>query len=234
VLFLVAGIICGAIFHKELGEFLSAKGPLRKFVIGLGWIGPVVFGAFYALWTVMMLPGSLLTLAAGVIFPQLYQAFVSVSVGSTIGACLAFLLGKSFLRNWVEEKIKDYPIFTAIDGAIAKRGLIMVLLLRLSPVIPFNILNYGLSVTGISFLGYFFGSWVGMAPGTFLYIYIAWAAAHAISSGNTSLVENILIYGVGSVVTIGVVVLVTILAKRAIDAEMLAQKEKGVDNVDIV
>jgi len=224
LLILVAGIVCGIVFHEQLGNFLSAHGPLRKFVVSVGWIGPVVFGCIYVACTVLMLPGSILTLASGIIFPQLYQAFLVVSIASTIGACLAFILGKTFLRTWVEETIKDYPVFNAIDGAIAKRGLMMVLLLRLSPIIPFNILNYGLSVTSISLSGYFFGSWVGMAPGTFMYIYIAWAAAHAISTGgNASLLENVLIYGVGTFVTICVVVLVTVLAKRAINAEMKEQ-----------
>jgi len=223
-LVLIAGITCGGVFYKDLQNFLSDRGPLQKWVHGLGWIGPVAFSGVYVLCTICMLPGSLLTIAAGVIFPQLWEGFVSVSCGSTIGACCSFLLGRTVLRSWVEDKINDYPIFTAVDATITNRGLIMVLLLRLSPVIPFNFLNYALSCTGISFLGYFFGSWVGMVPGTFLYIYLAWAAKHAISGSSASLLQNILTYGVGSLVTIIVVIFVTIVAKRSIEAEMAKQK----------
>jgi len=101
----------------------------------------------------------------------------------------------------------------------------MVFLVRLSPVLPFNLLNYALSITGIPFWAYVYGSWVGMAPGTFMYIFIPWAGIHAINSaGSSSTVKNVLIYGVGSVVTIGVVVLVTVLAKRAIENELAIEK----------
>lgn len=157
----------------------------------------------------------------------MWVAFITISLGSTLGASLAFLLGQTVLRTWVSEKISDFPTFQAIDSAIAKKGLLMVFLLRLSPIIPFNILNYGLSLTGISFPAYVYGSWVGMAPGTFMYIFIPWASLHAINSqGSTNLVQKILLYGVGSLVTIIVVIMVTILAKRAIDKEISAQKAK--------
>jgi uncharacterized membrane protein YdjX (TVP38/TMEM64 family) len=112
-----------------------------------------------------------------------------------MGASLAFLVGRFVLRSWVLQKTQDYAIFHAIDSAIAKKGIVlfpsllqpitgvlMVLLVRLSPVIPFNILNYALALTGISFPGYVYGSWVGMAPGTFMYIFIPWAGVHAINA----------------------------------------------------
>lgn len=130
---------------------------------------------------------------------------MTISLGSTIGASLAFLVGRFVLRGWVLQQTKDYTIFQAIDSAIAKKGnwfkfcakylgVLMVFLVRLSPVIPFNILNYALALTGISFPGYVYGSWVGMAPGTFMYIFIPWAGVHALNSqGGANLVKNILI-----------------------------------------
>jgi len=220
ILVIITLLILGSIYFADLKIFFGAHGPLQRFVSSLGWIGPVVFGLIYAGCTVLMMPGSLLTIAAGVLFSQLYQAFLAVSIGTTLGASIAFLLGKSVLRSWVENQIEKYPIFQAIDSAIAKRGLTMVLLLRLSPLIPFNILNYALSVTSISFLSFSYGSWVGMAPGTFLYIYLPWAALHAIGAATADLTNKILLYGVGPAVTIVVVVIVTIIAKRAIDTEM--------------
>jgi len=220
--FIVIGLFVTAlIMRKELGIFLGPNGPMRKFVANLGWIAPVAYASIYVVCTVFMVPGTVLTLAAGILFHELWLAFVTISVGSTIGDCCSFLLGKTVLRSWVVRKIDAHPLFKAVDVAITRRGLVMVLLLRLTPVLPFNVLNYGLSVTGISFLSYAYGSWVGMAPGTFMYIYLSWAALNAATStGQAKLVSDILTYGVGSVVTIMVVVIVTIISKRAIDLEM--------------
>jgi len=227
-LLVVIGLFIAAIiFRDPLGKFLGQNGPLRKFVDMIGWYGPLVYVAVYVIATVLMIPGTVLTLAAGVIFRELWLAFVTISIGSTIGATMAYLLGKSVLRAWVSAKVQEFPIFRAIDSAISRRGLFMVLLLRLSPVLPFNILNYGLSVTGISFFEFMYGSWVGMAPGTFMYIYIPWAAINAATSTSSAeLISKIITYGIGAVVTILVVVVVTIVAKRAIDQEMKEMKDK--------
>jgi len=103
----------------------------------------------------------------------------------------------------------------------------MVFLLRLSPVIPFNILNYALALTAVSFPSYAIATWIGMMPGTFMYIYIPWAAIHAATTQKTAnLVQDILLYGVGSVVTIIVVVFVTILARRTIKKAMEEMENK--------
>eukprot|EP01125_Pyxidicula_operculata_P015134 TRINITY_DN510_c1_g1_i3.p1 TRINITY_DN510_c1_g1~~TRINITY_DN510_c1_g1_i3.p1 ORF type:complete len:289 (-),score=24.55 TRINITY_DN510_c1_g1_i3:172-1038(-) len=223
---LISLIVLAVVFNKEIGYFLGANGPLRTFVSDLGWVGPVAYGGIYALCTVLMIPGAILSLASGIIFPQLWVAFITISLGSTVGATIAFLLGRTVLRSWVTKKTEEYPLFKAVDAAIARKGLWMVMLLRLSPIFPFNVLNYALSLTGISFFGFFYGSWVGMAPGTFMFIYIPWASLHAIQSqGSANLIQQILTYGVGAVVTIGVVVAVTIIAKRAINKEM--EKQKG-------
>jgi uncharacterized membrane protein YdjX (TVP38/TMEM64 family) len=98
-------------------------------------------------------------------------------------------------------------------------------LLRLSPAFPFNILNYALSLTSISPLWYIFGSWVGMIPGIFLYVYFPWAVVHSVTSGGTErILRYVLLVGVGGTVTIAVVVIVTIIARQAIYEELEAQK----------
>jgi len=105
----------------------------------------------------------------------------------------------------------------------------MVFLLRLSPVIPFNILNYALALTAVSFPAYAIASWIGMMPGTFMYIYIPWAGVHAATTqGTANIVQDVLLYGVGSLVTVIVVVFVTILARRAIK-QAVAESEQSVN-----
>jgi len=103
----------------------------------------------------------------------------------------------------------------------------MVFLLRLSPAIPFNLLNYILSMTGINFPFYALGSWIGMMPGTFLYVYIPWAAVHTANtaSDTTALIKNIIVFGAGGAATIVAIVIITIFAKREIDKALKEDEE---------
>jgi len=191
----------------------------------MGIWGYVIYAGLYAVCTVCMVPGFILTLAAGVIFEQVWQGFIVISAGSTIGASLAFLLGSTVMRKWVEKKISGYKIFAAIDRAIRAKGFFMVLLLRLSPAIPFNVLNYALSLTGLNFFIYALASWIGMAPGTFMYVYVAWAAKKSIGErDNATFWQRILTYVGGGIATITVVVLVTYFARKEILKVMKEQE----------
>ena len=133
----------------------------------------------------------------------------------------------------------------------------LVLLIRLTPVLPFNVLNYALGLSSIVWYQYTFYSWIGMMPGTLLYIYIGWAAVGAVQSasgGTTSLLKvkskrnfvlllnfflnkkkanffllkDILLYGVGSLATIILVVVITIVAKRTIAKTMAEMEEEDI------
>ncbi|MEL7023414.1 MAG: TVP38/TMEM64 family protein [Pseudomonadota bacterium] len=136
----------------------------------------LVFIAVYVLATVLMLPGLILTLAAGYVFGVLYGT-VLVSVSSVLGATAAFLVGRSLGRGWVREKVGADARLAAIDKATEKRGFLVMLLLRLSPIFPFNVMNYLMSLTGMSLKNYVAGSWLGMLPGTLLYVFIGSAAS---------------------------------------------------------
>ena len=133
-----------------------------------------IFGYIAA--TVLLIPGSVITLAAGFIF-GLPIGTAIVSAGSVLGASAAFLLGRRFVREWVEHRIRQMPRFAALDRAAASSGFTIVLLTRLSPAFPFNLLNYGLGITGVRFRDYLLGSWIGMLPGTILYVYIGTLAS---------------------------------------------------------
>src|SRR5262249_61840093 len=121
--------------------------------------------------TVFAVPGSLITLGAGAAF-GLIRGTLAVSAGSTLGAAAAFLLGRTLARGWVEHKVANKPRFRALDQAIGAEGFKIVLLLRLSPVFPFNVLNYALGLTRVSFRSYLVASWIGMLPGTVMYVYL--------------------------------------------------------------
>jgi uncharacterized membrane protein YdjX (TVP38/TMEM64 family) len=136
----------------------------------LGAVGVVAFIGLYIIATVAFVPGSILTLGAGVLFGVVAGA-VYVFVAATLGATAAFLVGRYVARDWVARQIDGHPRFKAIDEAVGRKGFTIVLLTRLSPVFPFNLLNYAFGLTRVPLRDYVLGS-VGMIPGTVLYVYL--------------------------------------------------------------
>jgi len=187
-------------------------------VKGLGAWGPAVFITGYVLATVAFVPGVLLTLAAGVIF-GLVRGVLYVFVAAVLGSSAAFLIGRYLARTAVERRIAGNPRFAAIDRAVGAEGWKIVFLLRLSPVFPFNLLNYALGLTRVRFADYLTAS-VGMLPGTVLYVYsgkllgdvTALAGGAAVEKGAGYYAVVIL----GLLATVAVTVVVTRTARRAL------------------
>ena len=162
-----AAAVLGALL--ALGRYAGHYVPLFvAWVDGLGVWGPVVFVFGYAAATVAFVPGVVLTLAAGAIF-GVVRGTAYVLLGATTGACAAFLIARYVARDAVARRIAGNARFSAVDRAIGREGLKLVLLLRLSPVFPFNLLNYALGVTEVRFRDYALAC-VGMLPGTLLYV----------------------------------------------------------------
>jgi len=189
---------------------------------GLGTWGPVVVAAFYILACVLFLPGSVITLGAGLLFGVLVGT-ITVSVGSTLGACAAFLVGRTVARDWVSGKVSKNEKFSAIDNAVGEQGLKIVLLTRLSPVFPFNLLNYAYGLTKIPFWQYAIASWVGMLPGTVMYVYFG-AGLRSFAELAVGEVEGgpaqRIFFWFGLVATIVVTVFVTRIAQKALRREV--------------
>lgn len=194
-----------------------------QWIDGLGSVGAIAFIALYIISTVAFLPGSILTLGAGVVFGVVWGS-IYVFVGATVGATAAFLVGRYLARSWVAKKIVDNQKFAAIDKAVSKEGLKIVLLTRLSPVFPFNLLNYAFGITGVSLKDYIIGS-VGMIPGTIMYVYIGSLAGNLAMIGTDSQPSNptlqwtIRIFGF--IATLVVTVYVTRIAQKALEKEVL-------------
>lgn len=149
-----------------------AVGLLPAFVAwvdGLGALGPLVFIAGYALAVVAFVPGSLLTLAGGALF-GVVEGVCYVFAAAVLGSTVAFLLARGVARAVVARRIEGDLRFRAIDRAIGEEGRRIVLLLRLSPVFPFSLLNYALGLTRVRLVDYLVAS-VGMLPGTLLYVW---------------------------------------------------------------
>ena len=193
-----------------------------EWVASLGIWGGVAFIGIYILSTIAFLPASLLTLAAGVVFGVVWGS-VYVFVGATLGAIAAFLVGRYLVRGWVSKKIAGNEKFTAIDNAVAEEGFKIVLLTRLSPIFPFNLLNYAFGVTGVSLKDYALGS-IGMIPGTIMYVYIGSLAGDIAKIGTASQPTDFtlkwIINIVGLVATIAVTVFVTRIANKALKTKI--------------
>jgi uncharacterized membrane protein YdjX (TVP38/TMEM64 family) len=208
---------------RQAGQYLP---QFAAWVESLGWLGPLVFILGYAVATVAFIPGSLLTLAAGAIF-GLVQGTLYTFVGATLGAAAAFLVARYGARGWIERKIAGNARFAAIDRAVGKEGFKIVALLRLSPVFPFNLLNYSLGLTRVRFLDYLLAS-VAMLPGTLLYVYYGKAAGSlaAVAGGVKAErgPEYWLTLGLGLAATIAVTTVITRLAGRALRQEIGEEK----------
>jgi len=185
---------------------------------GLGSLAPVVVVAFYIVACILFLPGSILTLGAGLLF-GVVTGTIAVSVGSTLGACAAFFVGRTVARDWITARVAKSEKFSAIDNAVSQQGLKIVLLTRLSPVFPFNLLNYAFGLTRISFWKYALGSWIGMLPGTVMYVYfgaglrsLAELAAGQVQKGPAQRI----FFWFGMAATIIVTVFVTKVARKAL------------------
>ncbi|MBW7995905.1 MAG: TVP38/TMEM64 family protein [Candidatus Glassbacteria bacterium] len=188
-------------------------------ISGLGPLGLLIFIILYILACVLLLPGSILTLGAGVVFGVVKGSIV-VSIGSTLGAACAFLVGRYLARDWVAGRIAGNQRFNAVDEAVAREGWKIVLLTRLSPVFPFNILNYAFGLTKVSLKHYFFASWLGMIPGTVMYVYLGSLAGDLASlgaDGRTRTAGEWVLYSVGLLATVAVTVFVTRIARKSLD-----------------
>ena len=210
---IVAGVVVVLLLvaaGRELGGYLPR---FVAWVDTLGIWGPAVFVFGYVTATVAFVPGSLLTLAAGAVF-GLVKGTAYVFIGATIGSSLAFLVSRYFARSVIEQRVASYPRFAAIDRAVGAEGFKIVLLLRLSPVFPFNLLNYALGLTQVRFRDYVAAA-IGMVPGSLLFTYYGKLAGDVAALAGGAAIER----GAGyySVLVLGLVatVLVTTLVTRS-------------------
>jgi uncharacterized membrane protein YdjX (TVP38/TMEM64 family) len=210
----IAGIL---ILARSLNVQVYLRAALER-IQDLGPWGAVLFALLYTLAAVLLLPGVILTLGAGAVFGVI-KGSILVSVSATIGATAAFFVGRYFARSWVTKRIEANPRFKAIDDAVAREGWKIVGLTRLSPAFPFNLLNYAFGVTRVSPRDYILASWIGMMPGTVMYVYIGSLAGDLATLGVGQQARSPAEWAlsvVGLLATVAVTVYVTRLARAAL------------------
>ena len=188
-------------------------------VTAAGSAGPIIFIASYAVATVVLIPASALTLAAGFLYGTI-QGTAVVSAASTLGATLAFLISRYLARPFVLRKLQGYPKLAAVQSKVSADGANVVFLLRLSPLVPFTLLNYALGVTEVPLASYVGTSWAGMLPATLAYVYLGSTGRSAtdVGSGEFDTVRFGL-YAVGAVATLLVTKLIADRASAALEDE---------------
>jgi uncharacterized membrane protein YdjX (TVP38/TMEM64 family) len=215
----VAIVLAVKYFHVQdlLKEALDQIGKLGP------W-GPVIFIGIYIVATVLFIPGSVLTLGAGALFGVALGS-VCVSISATLGATAAFLVGRYLARDAIARKVERNERFSAIDRAVADEGWKIVLLTRLSPVFPFTLLNYAFGLTRIRLSHYALASWIGMIPGTVMYVYLG-SLVNVGAGKRQRTAGEWALYGVGLLATIVVTVFVTRLARKAL-ANKISSTQPG-------
>ena len=211
---LINSYIVAAIHLSNVQESLQ---NLLKWIQDFGSASAIIFIGTYLLLTVLLIPGSALTLGAGVVFGATWGSLYAF-MGATLGATVAFLMGRYFARDWISKKIEGNAKFEAIDAAVAKEGLKIVFLTRLSPVFPFVLLNYAFSVTNVSLQDYVLGC-AGMIPGTILYVYIgslAGSLATLDASDPPTQLAQWSLRTIGLIATVAVTVYVSRIARKAL------------------
>lgn len=216
VLFAAAVTVVGAAALFPLNRWALA---LVQWVQGAGVVGAGTYGLTYVLATLLMVPGAVLTAGAGFLYGPVFGTAL-VSPVSVVAATLAFILGRTAARSWVARRAGADSRLAAIDQAVGRDGFKIVLLLRLSPIVPYNLLNYLLGLTRIRLRDYLLASFVGMFPGTFLYVYLGSlvTSASEVMSGawpDEGPWAQVLYWG-GLVATLAVTVLITRTARRAL------------------
>ena len=184
----------GLVLLVAVGVALTQRGrfdaaALQAWVEGAGAAGPVLFMGLYAVATVLLLPGAFITLAGGALFGPLWGTLWNLT-GATVGAAMAFLIARHLGADWVTRRAG--PRMQRLNDGVAAEGWRFVAFVRLVPLFPFNLLNYALGLTRMSFITYLFATWVFMLPGAFAYTWLGNAGREALSGGD-GLVRNVTI-----------------------------------------
>ncbi|MDC0048311.1 TVP38/TMEM64 family protein [Verrucomicrobia bacterium] len=206
-------IVIGIILCQIQFDLIQTIPKLIQWIESLGIIGMSLFVLVYILACIFLIPGSPLTVGAGAVF-GFWTGLILVSVGSTLGAVAAFLISRYLARGFIEKKIDKSQKFSAMDMAIKREGWKIIFLARLSPIIPFFLLNYALGLTKIRLRTYIISSWTGMIPGTVLYTYIGSLGKTILTTENS--LSDWVILGVGLIATVSVTLIISKIAKRSL------------------
>tara|TARA_Y100000814_G_scaffold289385_1_gene262286 strand:- start:1794 stop:2504 length:711 start_codon:yes stop_codon:yes gene_type:complete len=210
--------------------------PIYEWIlIGTGWadshrrLAWFAYIAVYTVATILVFPGTILTLTAGFLF-GIPVGIAVVSVGSLSGASCAFFIGRFLAHDWAKNRMKRFQKFEKLEIATRHKGFLIVLLTRLSPLFPFNLLNYAFGLTAVRFRDYFFASWIGMTPAIALYVSIGSTTKNVTELASQGIqgqsAEKLLLI-VGLIATLILAVIIMRLATKVLDRELIKKIERN-------
>jgi uncharacterized membrane protein YdjX (TVP38/TMEM64 family) len=187
-----------------------------------GWLGLLLFIGLYAAACLCFIPGSILTLAAGAVY-GFWEGTLLVLAGNGLGALLSLLITRYLLRDWAKKQFAKNPRMRAIEEAVAHDGWRIVLLTRLSPIMPYSLINYSLGLTRLSATRFLLATELGAIPSTCIYVYIGTLIGDLAKIGPDLRHHRPLewtIQGAGLVLTIMITIYVTHIASQSLKKRM--------------
>jgi len=222
----------GSSLGGSVKEVFADPGAALERVVELtesmGTLGIVYFGIAYCIAEILAVPAIPLTASAGYLFGPV-KGTIIVLFSASIAAAVSFQIGRTLLRDYVEDKLKDYPKFSKIDKAIGREGFKLMLLLRLSPIFPFALSNYLYGASSINFPAFFGGTLLGFAPGTFAYVYTGYIGK-ALTSDAGNDVYPWYVYLGGLTLLTGILKVVADVATRVVEEIEAEEAEKNADS----
>eukprot|EP01132_Coremiostelium_polycephalum_P009273 gene9273-11365_t len=219
--------ICLAVFVFKVQNHLEF---LQKFVekFGIG-VGGVVFIGAFTLLIVFLIPVTIPTIIGGIIF-KLWFGILFIWTASVIGGTISFLMGRYVFRKSIAKRIEKDPKLTAIDQAIGQEGWKIVLLLRLTPIVPESLLNYALSVTKIKFLHYIICTCIGLVPGVSFFVYVGSMIGNISEIGKKRPIQKseIAMYVISAFGMVCSILFITIIVRRAVKKRLDNEESKGI------
>ena len=149
------------------GDWLNPETTAKLVDLLRSPVGALAFVPLYAIWVTLLLPGVWASMLAGALYGTWWGSLI-VFVGACLGAEAAFLLSRTWMRNWARRRLAAVPKLLAIEQAVSREGLKLVLLTRLSPAFPFSLLNFAYGLSEVSLRDYSIGL-IGILPGTILF-----------------------------------------------------------------
>ncbi|MGI9363765.1 MAG: TVP38/TMEM64 family protein [Rhizobiaceae bacterium] len=209
---ILGGAVClivAAYAFLPIADWLAV---FQNWVHGFGAAGWLIFIVVYALTSFALIPGSILTIGAGVAYGL--WGFPLVVIGATLGSAISFLAARYVFHDKVQEKVSEYPRFRAVNEAIRDEGWRVVLLLRLSPALPFSLQNWFLGLMPVGFWPAQIATFFGIMPGTLLYVWVSSLGGEAASGGGDASFARYLVLGLGLLATLIVTIVVTRKAQQ--------------------
>jgi len=187
-----------------------------------GWLGWFLFVGLYASACMAFIPGSFLTLGAGAVY-GFWGGVTLVLLGHGLGSLLSFLIARYLLRGWMEKRLGHNKRVRAVAKAVERDGWKIVFLTRLSPVMPFSLINYSLGLSRISVTRFLMATELGAVPSTCAYVFVGKLIGNLTRIGPDLQHHRALewwAWGAGLAVTIAATIYVSIMASRALNQHM--------------